>query len=626
MAKAATATGLSGVPRLKQGELTIIDACPGAGKTTTIIESLVWAANDWSLPPEQMLVLTFSKAMAAELKERCVDRGLTGVIASTSHAFCLGLIQEDPQQFGFTSQCEVLGQREDRFLQKEYKRRFPSRSPIPSRLLIEAFGVEYKRGIKVRDFLRAKQIGEKRINQVIAFLNHHLMEKMQTNRIGFDDMVPLVLRAMNTDTAYRRRLRAKYKFLAVDEYQDMNAMEREFVQVLADYIDTVVIVGDDLQVVHGYRGAAINALAELKEQFDDARVISLDQSHRLTVENASFANKVLAHNGHAKRIKGKGHGPAPQVIAANSRNDMYQDAAQTIAKLLAEGNQPEDIAVLARFNRSVETFGRYLKETPFKLTAQGDRRHKALLRFQRFLSAVVQEDGDKALQILLAKEALLDEDTVAEITDVNSRISAERLGLSAEQHKKVRKIRDAVREVRATPTIDRALSIFASAIQGRQDRFNLTPIQHVLRIEGVKFGPNTTLDELLVRVDRKVSQRETKAKANTHPAQGVTLTTTHSGKGREWKHVLILDVYDENITRNGELVFDDEAEFRVFYVAITRAKRQTHLYVLKHEAAVDALFLHHKEKTVVPNIEAINKHRYTMLRFMPPQTGKVCHD
>lgn len=220
--------------------------------------------------------------------------------------------------------------------------------------------------------------------------------------------------------------------------------------------------------------------------------------------------------------------------------------------------------------------------------------------------------------MLLQMEARLDEDTAAELTDLTRRIPAQRLRLSAEQHKTARQIRQAVAATRTTPRIDRALHLFATYLQGRQDRFNLTPIQHVLRLEGIAFDATTTLQELHDRVEQRLSQQDQETQDSPPPKQGVTLSTIHAAKGGEWWHVLVLDSYDENLSRNGELEVDEEAEFRVFHVALTRVKHQIYLFMLKHEAAVDALSLNREGQPNVIDIAAVLKHRYSTLRFLPP--------
>lgn len=113
------------VPSIEQRGLTIIDANAGSGKTTRNIDSLAEAAFEWSMAPECMLALTFNKEMAEELEDRLAKKDLDGVNASTVHAFCLGLVTEDPQRFGFTSKPDVLD-REDRYLQRQCRQYFGS--------------------------------------------------------------------------------------------------------------------------------------------------------------------------------------------------------------------------------------------------------------------------------------------------------------------------------------------------------------------------------------------------------------------------------------------------------------------------------------------------------------------
>ena len=606
-------------PSIKRGELTIIDANAGSGKTTALIGAMAVAAFEWGVRPEALLGLTFSKAMARELTGSLAERGLTGVIGTTLHALCLRLIKEDPQRFGFTANPDVQAP-EEKYLISQYAQYFGATPPIPPGLLVKAFHARFQQDIRVGEFLGNKRISQAKIDQVIAFLNHYVKTKRQEGKISFFDMIALVHKQLAADPDYLAALVSRYRLLAVDEYQDLNAQERALVQLLAEHIETVLIAGDDLQSITTYRGASTTALEELKGQFPDARVISLKQSWRLTHENAAFVNAVLAYHDQAKRITGTGYGPQPRVIANNSRHSMYQRATQTIVQLMADGVPPAQIAVLARFNKSTLTFARYLERQgiPFTLTHDHNRRYKLLLRFRRFLRAVLG-DPPEALRMLLQQEVRLDEDTADQLTDLAARIPGKRLGLSAEQHSTARKIRQAVAATRATPRIDRALHIFATYFQGRQDRFNLTPIHHGLRLAGIAFDAHTTLQALHDRVDHHLVSRDKATQDNAPPKQGVTLSTIHAAKGGERQYVLVLDIYDENLSRNGELLdVDVEAEFCVFHVALTRVKHQIYLFTLKHEAAEDALSRHREGQPNVIDIAAVLKHQYATLRFLPP--------
>jgi superfamily I DNA/RNA helicase len=598
-------------PSIKRGEKIIIDANAGSGKTTALIGVMAVAIRQWGLRTKCLLAITYARAMARELTGSLAARGLTGVSTSTLHALGRRLIKEDPQRFGLTANFTVLNS-ETSYLKRQYQRYFGATLPIPPGLLVRAFHARFQQDIRVGEFLRNQRISQAKIDQVIAFLNHYVKTKKEEGNIGFHDMIALVHQQLKADPDYLAALVSRFQLLAVDEYQDLNAQERALVQLLAKHIETVLIAGDDLQAIHVYRGASTTALEELEEQFPDARVISLKQSWRLTHENAAFVNAVLADNGQAKRITGTGHGPQPRVIANNSRHGMYQRATQTILQLMAEGVQPEEIAVLARFNKSTLTLALYLEGQgiPFILTHDLDRRHKLLLRFRRFLQAVLG-DPPEALRLLLQWEVRLDEETAAQLTDLAARIPAQRLGLSAEQHKTARKFRQAVAITRAAPRVDRALPVFATDFQGHQDRYNLTPIQHVLRLEGIAYDATTTLQELHDRVNDHLESRDT-------PQQGVTLSTIHAVKGGERRYVLVLDIYDENLSRNGELPVDEAAEFRVFHVALTRVKHQMYLFTLQHEADEDARSRHREGQPNVIDIAPVNKQEYATLRFLPP--------
>lgn len=123
--------------------------------------------------------------------------------------------------------------------------------------------------------------------------------------------------------------------------------------------------------------------------------------------------------------------------------------------------------------------------------------------------------------------------------------------------------------------------------------------------ENIPFHQHTSVRGLIGNIQSYLKQKGSK------DINKVTLSTIHGAKGKGWKHVFILDLYDENLGRNGALNFNEDEEFRIFYVSITRAKYQNHLYLLRHEAKDRSFYSNEKIKV---NVE---KHKYKKLRFLP---------
>ncbi len=620
------------IREIERGKLTVINAVPGSGKTTTIIHNLGLAHHQWGIPQHEILATTFTKAMAVEMGERCKEKKLADVMPTTLHAFCLGLIREDPKRFGFNfdelKDENVLD--EELYLWQQYDAYFDDeqptdkeptdKQPISFSLLKTTFHTRYNRGTKERDFLKEAKVPAEKIDETLEFFDHYRRIKREENKLGFHDMINLVLSQLKNDPGYLDELCKGFQLLAVDEYQDLNYPERELAVLLAQHMRTVLIVGDDLQAVHLYRGAKIGAVKQLSKTFENTNVIELNHSYRVTKPQAEFLRPVLTKRGH-KPIVSTLPGPPPHIIEANSRDHMYRRALTTIIGLQKEGVEEKDIAVVARFGTSIQTFARYLerRSIPFTVTKARDRRYKELLKFRSFLRAVLD---DKHLAKSIHKMAKVDRKTARQLTDLNKQIEAKELGLTDEQHQKCWATRDAVKHVREVPSAQvqrrthRALAVFA-ATQGHKDRTLLISIQHVLRVENIGFDHTTSIQELLQRVHQWLLNHKGEKSGST---TDITLSTTHGAKGREWQHVLILDGYDENLSKNGELPVDEEAEFNVFYVAMTRAKVRSHLFLLKHEAAIGSIEFKDDKTQPNKNEELVEKRAYTDLRFLPPYT------
>lgn len=238
------------------------------------------------------------------------------------------------------------------------------------------------------------------------------------------------LKKLTQDTGYLEGIASQFDVLAVDEYQDLNATERELIELLAEYIPTVLIVGDDLQCIYSYKGSDINAMGNLKIAFPDAYTIPKTKSYRLTEQNAAFTNEILKHNGYPLEIIGmNGQGPRPRIVMSDSRNQKYRQAAKDILKLMDDGVDAKDIAVLSRYNYSLETFVPYLQRqhVPSNYSKNENIRKKILKRLWRFLRAVIAEingNNSKPLINLLVQEARIKRKVAERLTDTTAIIPA----------------------------------------------------------------------------------------------------------------------------------------------------------------------------------------------------------
>ena len=279
-----------------KNRINIFDAVPGGRKTTSLIKFIHQATRFWNIPEQRILSLTFCKSMSDEMTELLVNLGLARINVNTLHAFCLELIKQQPDRYNLSTGLEVITN-EIQYLKSLYHKAF-SKPPIPLKLLVKAYNSHYNKRVSISTFLKDNNIPDHKISEVSNFLKQFTQEKIESNKITFSDMTFKVLKQLTLDSDYLEETASQFDILAVDEYQDLNATERNLIDLLVNSVTTSLIVGDDLQAIHGFRGSDINAMQNLIEEFPDANIVKRHHSYRLTTQNAAFVNSILKYNSY----------------------------------------------------------------------------------------------------------------------------------------------------------------------------------------------------------------------------------------------------------------------------------------------------------------------------------------
>ena len=231
------------VIRTVEGQLIVI-ACPGSGKTTTLVRRIHHMTTECQIDSGNILMITFTSAAAKEMKERYQKMyGKDEVTFCTIHALCLAIL-----------------------------RKF--RSFTNDSILSDARGFFY-------DALR----GNKKINagdkeEFEELYQKYEEYKEQCNLIDFDDMLLQAYDCMKHDTGCLTWLREKYQYIQVDEYQDTNFLQRDIVYLLAGENGNLSVVGDDDQSIYGFRGARPEVMLKFQEQYPDAKLIRMNTNYR----------------------------------------------------------------------------------------------------------------------------------------------------------------------------------------------------------------------------------------------------------------------------------------------------------------------------------------------------------
>ena len=576
----------------KDGPMMVL-AGPGSGKTTVITHRVQYLTKEYGIDPGDILVITFTRAAAEEMRERyeALTGGGSRVTFGTFHSIFFRILKlayrytadnivREEQQMQFVRELAQAGG-----LEPEDENEFAAS------ILSEISSVKGER-IALEHYY-SKNCPDAVFRQLYAGYE----EKMRrAGLIDFDDMMVLCLELFTERKDILSAWQRRYRYILIDEFQDINRLQYEIVRMLAKPEDNLFIVGDDDQSIYRFRGAKPEIMLGFERDYPGAGRILLDVNYRSTEEIVAPALRLIGEN--QKRFSKAIHTTGRH--GKNVITKLWQDPgeenlaiAREIQLYLQSGVRPGDIAVLYRTNAGPRFLMEKLMEynLPFRtrdtvpnlyehwisrniLTyiriAMGSRAREDILqvinRPKRYISRDAMPDETVSFEKMKAFYA--EKDWIAErIESLEGDLRAiARMSPLA-----------AVNYIRQGIGYDEYLIEYAAFRRMRPEELLETADELKESAAGFK-----TFDEWFAHIDaykeellRQAAQRRTETDA-------ITLATMHSAKGLEFPIVYILDA-NEGITPHSRAMLDEdmEEERRLFYVAMTRAKTRLHVYAVR---------------------------------------------
>lgn len=576
----------------KDGPMMVL-AGPGSGKTTVITHRVQYLTKEYGIDPGDILVITFTRAAAEEMRERyeALTGGGSRVTFGTFHSIFFRILKlayrytadnivREEQQMQFVRELAQAGG-----LEPEDENEFAAS------ILSEISSVKGER-IALEHYY-SKNCPDAVFRQLYAGYE----EKMRrAGLIDFDDMMVLCLELFTERKDILSAWQRRYRYILIDEFQDINRLQYEIVRMLAKPEDNLFIVGDDDQSIYRFRGAKPEIMLGFERDYPGAGRILLDVNYRSTEEIVAPALRLIGEN--QKRFSKAIHTTGRH--GKNVITKLWQDPgeenlaiAREIQLYLQSGVRPGDIAVLYRTNAGPRFLMEKLMEynLPFRtrdtvpnlyehwisrniLTyiriAMGSRAREDILqvinRPKRYISRDAMPDETVSFEKMKAFYA--EKDWIAErIESLEGDLRAiARMSPLA-----------AVNYIRQGMGYDEYLIEYAAFRRMRPEELLETADELKESAAGFK-----TFDEWFTHIDaykeellRQAAQRRTETDA-------ITLATMHSAKGLEFPIVYILDA-NEGITPHSRAMLDEdmEEERRLFYVAMTRAKTRLHVYAVR---------------------------------------------
>ena len=423
-----------------EGPLLIV-AGAGTGKTRALTRRVAHLIASGRARPQEILAVTFTEKAAAEMEERIdvlTPLGQSNVAIRTFHGFGDEIVREFALELGIGSELKVLSDAEQAIFLRTHLFELPLRHYRPLgdptrhlRSLITLFSrardedvspAEYREYARAqreladanRDDTGLAEWGEQQDELAQCYTAYEQL-KARSGVLDFADQISLALRILREHPAAARRIRDRYRYVLVDEFQDTNHAQFELLRQLCSTHRNLTVVGDDDQSIFKWRGAALSNMVMFREAFPEARVVTLTQNFRSHQKVLDAAYRLVRHNdpdrlevqlGISKRIwSTRLDGRAVEFLPYGTASDEADAVAERIAQGMAGGRAPGDFAILVRANRDAEPFMTALghRGIPYRFSGTAGLYQRGEIRLLlAFLYAVARPAESRQLYFLAA--------------------------------------------------------------------------------------------------------------------------------------------------------------------------------------------------------------------------------
>lgn len=572
----------------KTGPMLVI-AGPGSGKTTVLTARIRNLIEEYSVNPANILVITFTKAAANEMKSRfnnMMGRS-TNVTFGTFHAVFFMILRA------------AYNYSVDSIIKEDVRQNIIKQAIERSRLepddlneMVSNITGEISRVKTETIDINAYYSASCPEEEFRDIYKYYVKTLKKMGLIDFDDMLLYCHELLTTRRDILAKWQQKYQYILIDEFQDINKIQYDIIKLLAKPQDNLFIVGDDDQSIYGFRGSKPEIMLNFDKDYPDTDKVILDTNYRSTGNIVSAAGKVIAHNKvrFAKNINTVNDpGDKVDIIEFNTQAEEYEKIIDNIRKESASGGNYSDNAVLFRTNSTAAGFVRKLVEysVPF-VTRDGVPNvfeHWIARDVITYMNiAMGSRKRSDFLQIINRPKRYIGRDylTDAEISFDNLEKYYEDKNWMIERVDRLKYDILAMASMSPYATINYLRK--GVGYDGYLDEYAQSHNMQVRELydvmdELMESARNfKTFNEWFAYIDEYGTKlRESYAAMDKQNA--VILTTMHSSKGLEYPVVYIIDA-NEEITPHKKAVFvpEIEEERRMFYVAMTRAKRRLNIY------------------------------------------------
>ena len=554
--------------------------------------------------PWRVLAITFTNKAASELKERiCKTTGVIGndVWAMTFHSACMRILRRYGERLGYAEHFTIYDTEDQKRVLRE---------------CIKALGIDEKM-LSVKEVLPEishakdnlvsperllKRAGDDfRMGSIAKIYKEYQKKLLESNAMDFDDIIYNTVELFNEFPDILEKYQEQFRYIMVDEYQDTNTAQYELVRLLSEKYGNVCVVGDDDQSIYKFRGATVENILEFDHDYENAKVVKLEQNYRSTKNILAAANSVIKNNTerHEKSLWTR-NDTGNKIISykASDEQDEGRFIVNTIKAAVENGAKYSDYAVLYRMNSQSQSLERAFlhAKVPYKII--GGRKffeYREIRDMMAYLNVISNSsDNNRLKRIINIPKRGIGERTISQVEEISIQNNTSMfdimenarqydvLAKSAEKIGNFVKIINDMKEMldsgeKISDMYERLIKLteYEPFIRMASDKGeNAVENVHELTTNIIQYEREAGTDAsiqgfleytaLLTDIDSYAEQEE-----------AVVMMTVHSAKGLEFENVFLPGMED-NIFPGFQAVMADgdmQEERRLAYVAVTRAKK-----------------------------------------------------
>ena len=591
---------------LHRGSPLLLLAGAGSGKTLVITKKIAYLIKECEVPPERIMAVTFINKAANEMKNR-VCEFLPEIkpyrlFVRTFHSACLRILKENANYIGYKSDFIILDESDKLTIIKRILKEEETPKSITPKLIIKFIS-------NIKNEMEDNIAYDRHIFEKIY--NKYLEYELKENLMDFDDLILNTIKLFEKENAVLNYYKERFKYILVDEFQDTNPQQYKLIKLLAQNADNdLTVVGDDDQSIYAFRGATIVNILNFENDFPNTRIIRLEENYRCPKDIVEAALNVIKNNSkrHRKNVfSNKDNEYRIENWICYSDLEEAKEIVEEIERLFDLGFEARDIVILFRTNSQSRVYEKELLAHSIDYKILGGvgfyerieiKDSIAFLRlmtgfkdnfsFRRTINTPPRSIGEKSLSNFEDFAMLRGLNLFDAIDYIEESALSKKAKNNIKAYKSI--IEDYSEKIKEDTEINGGINIeqiffnFLNEI----DYFSIFKSDGEIRMatanDNIKELFRAYYDYKLIENDANINSflEETslyRDTSNNENKDAITLMTVHNAKGLEFEAVFMTGMEHSVFPHYFALEEENgiEEERRLFYVAITRAKKKLYI-------------------------------------------------